>query len=655
MKLKGVNPIEQHIEKIVLGVVFLILLGVIALQFVTTPNNIEDGGRSIAPAQVYTALEPQANQLQSQISDLNPSLPDVKPVDLVDRYDNAFANAGTDRLTLSSPLGEGVDVAAATGTNTDDITRRDAGPLAALAVPETSTPVAASQWATLDPYALLEVPEYADYVPSQQPFDFPSITIEATFSGTELQSVLNGSNGNTPIPSIYWSSTGIAVLGFEVERQRRLPGGEWGASESIETPPHTPNPLGAVSAESGLQDLIAVVGNASTEAGEVQRPMFPPTISGPVWTPPSERVAMAGSSEADQIRRLQRQLARFQEEIDRLSGSSRTTTRPGQDPGRGPGKTSPGRDPGGTSPSNDRNRQRIERLREQVEEIEEQLRDLGVEEESDTRVRTSRTDVRSILEEEAVDLWAHDMGVEPGATYRYRTRVVVNNPLFRKQADIDPDDPDQQALARDPFARGDWSDWSEPVVAGDREYFFVTSASESDMGSTAPAKTTIEMYKVYYGYYRKSTLNVSPGDLLATDLRISGDLLAFDTDALTAEEAADAIAARNDEESPSALPDGISELPSRLSIQIGAFVLDVYPGQEMTEGGLGRESTNIIQVVLRDRDGNIIVRSEQSDESSLAYAQASSSAAEASDSELRAPGTQPAKSPAAELFEPTDP
>ncbi len=659
MKLKGVNPIEQHIEKIVLGVVFLILLGVIALQFVTTPNNIEDGGRSIAPAQVYTSLEPQANQLQSQISDLNPSLPDVKLVDLVDRYDNAFANAGTDRLTLSSPLGEGVDVARVAGADTSITTDRNAGPLAALAVPSTSTPIAASQWATLDPYALLEVPEYADYVPAQQPYDFASITIEASFSGTELQNVLNGSNGGNPIPSIYWSSTGIAVLGFEVERQRRLPGGEWGATESIETPPHTPNPLGAVSAESGLQDLVAVVGNASREAGEVQRPMFPPTISGPMWTPPSERVAMAGSSEADQIRRLQRQLARFQEEIERLSGAPRPTTRPSQDPGRGPGrgpgKTDPGSSPRQPASTNDRNRQRIERLREEVEEIEEQLKELGVEEDSNTRVRTSRTDVRSILEEEAVELWAHDMGVEPGATYRYRTRVVVNNPLFRKQADIDPDDPDQQALARDPFARGDWSDWSEPVVAGDREYFFVTSASEGDMGSTAPAKTTIEMYKVYYGYYRKSTLNVSPGDLLATDLRISGDLLSFDTEVLTAEEAADAIAARNDEEAPSDLPAGISELPSRLSIQLGAFVLDVYPGQEMTEGGLGRESTNIIQVVLRDRDGNIIVRSEQTDESSLAYAQASSSAVEASDSELRAPGTQPAKSPAAELFEPTEP
>jgi hypothetical protein len=652
MKLKGVNPIEQHIEKIVLGVVFLILLGVVALQFVTTPNNIEDGGRSIPPAQVYTALESQANQLQSQISDLSPALPDVKPVDLVARYDNAFASSGSSRLTLSSPLGQGIDVAAATGTNTDDITRRDAGPLAALAVPMTSTPVAASQWATLDPYALLEVPEYADYVPTQQPYDFASITIEASFSGTELQGVLNGENGNTAIPSIYWSSTGIAVLGFEVERQRLLPGGEWGASEPIQTPPHTPNPLVAVNVDSGLQDLVTVVGNASREAGEVQRPMFPPTIAGPIWTPPSERVAMAGSSESDQIRRLQRQLDRAREELARLTNDP-NQGRPDDDR-RSPGKINDDRRPS-TRPTG--NRDRVERVREQIKDLEDQLKELGVEtgDAPASRVRTSRNDLRSVLEEESIDLWAHDMGVEPGATYRYRTRVVVNNPLFRKQADIDPDDADQQALARDPFARGNWSAWSEPVVAGAREYFFVTSASEGTAGSTAPDKTTIELYQVYYGHYRKSTLNVSPGDVLAADLRVSGDLLAFDTSIVTPEQAADVVEARNADEPDTQLPAGVSELPNRLSIEIGAFVLDIYPGQERTEGGLGREGTRVINVVLRDADGRVIVRTEQGDEGSLAYAQASESASSASTTQLRAPGEQPAKSPAAALFAPVEP
>jgi hypothetical protein len=654
MKLKGVNPIEQHIEKIVLGLVFLVLLAVIAIQFVTTPNNIDDGGRSVAPAQVYTALEQQANQLQSQITDLNPTLPDVQPVDLVERYDNAFASSGGKRLTLSSALGQGVDIAAATGAEASDIEIQSSGPLAALAVPATSTPVAASQWATLDPYALLEVPQYADYVPAQQPYDFASISVEASFSGTELRNVLDGSSGGNAIPTRYWSSTGIAILGFEAERQRRLEDGTWGPAEPIQTPPHTPMPTRAVGADSGLQDLVTVVTNASREMGEVARPAFPPSIAGPRWVPPSERVDMGNSSEADQIRRIQRQLERAREDLERLTNAP---SGPRTDPGTGPGKTDtrPGRrDPGSTQP-NDRNRERIERTRERIKELEEQLKDLGVEEDNTTRVRTSRNDVRSVLEEESIDLWAHDLGVEPGATYRYRTRVVVNNPLFRKQAELDPDDEAQQQLARDPFARGAWSEWSDPVVAGAREYYFVTSASQGAAASTEPARTTIELYKVYYGHYRKSTLNVSPGDLLATDLRVSGNLLAFDPQVLPAEEAAEYVSSLDAAEAASQMPEGVSELASRISIEIGAFVLDVYTGQEQTEGGLGRERTNIVRVVIRDAQGNIVVHTEQGDENSLAYAQASSSASAASSTSLRAPGEQPAISPAAALFEASEP
>ena len=33
MKLKGINPIEQHVEKIVLAVVGIVFVGVLALQF----------------------------------------------------------------------------------------------------------------------------------------------------------------------------------------------------------------------------------------------------------------------------------------------------------------------------------------------------------------------------------------------------------------------------------------------------------------------------------------------------------------------------------------------------------------------------------------------------------------------------------------------
>ena len=657
MKLKGVNPIEQHIEKIVLGIVLIVLLGVIAIQFVTTPNNITDGSKSIAPAQVFTSLEPQANQLRGQLNDLNPALPEVKPVDLVERYDNAFRSSGSDRLALSAPLGSPVDIATVTGTDIANVQTASNGPVDALAVPATSTPVAGSQWATLDPYAVQTVPEYSRYIPAQQPYDFPSISIEAQFSGTELRDVLTNQSS---IPSRFWSATGIAILGFEVERQQLQADGSWGSAQPIERPPHTPTPTVAIAQDAGLQALTTLITNAAQNVDEVARPMFPPTIAGAEWVPPSERIPSADDSESSQIRRLQRQLQREQDKLERLTNSP---TNPGgglrTDPRGtgGAGKVGSRDDQRRTTQPTGRNTDQIQRVRDRIKELEDELKELGVEEDSTSRsrVRTSARDIRSVLEEEVVDLWAHDLGVEPGATYRYRTRVVVNNPLFRKGGQLDADDADQQALTRNPFTRGAWSEWSSPVEAGAREYYFVTGADLGGFNSSAEPKANIELYQMYYGHYRKSTLSVAPGDMLASDVRISGNLLTFDTANIPVEDAANAIEELQSEDGDSSeLPNGVGTLPGRVSINMGVFVLDVYQGQDVTESALGGQQSNIIRVVLRDDHGEVVVRSEQSDEASQAYTLASDSASSAASSGLRAPG-EPAIPASAELFKPVSP
>ncbi len=665
MKLKGVNPFERHIEKIVLGLVLVILLGVIAMQFVTQPNAVKDGGRTITPDQVYMALAPQANQLQSQLTDQNPGLPAVESVDLVARYNQAFDSAGAGREQLSSALGRGVNVASLVGGSVIDIPAGGTqGPVEALAVPATTRPVAASQWATLDPYAVVEVPAYAEYVPAQQPFDFPSITVEASFNGKDLERVLNGEGegGGKAIPRRFWSATGLAIMGFEAQRQRLMPDGSWGEATPIETPPGTPIPARAIGANAGLQDLTTLVTNASRASDEVARPMFPPTIAGTAWEPPSERVVAADESESAQLRRVQRQLDRARAELERLTNTQQPGPR--TDP-RGPGGG------GKTSVRDDRNQprttprtnpDRVTQVRDRIKSLEDQLKALGADSDDTASGRGARArsdEPRSVLEEEAVQLWAHDLGVEPGATYRYRTRVVVNNPLFRKGTELDPDDADQQALTQNPFARGAWSEWSEPVVAGAREYFFVTGADlganqgSANQGSDSP-KATIELYEMYYGHYRKSTLSVSPGDELATTVRISGKLLSFDTATLKAGDAAKAVEALGAEDQSSALPAGISELANRVTIDLGVYMLDVYAGQGEHETDLGQKFTPM-RVVLRDAQGHVVVRSDLADESSLAYQLASASAAAASETPLRAPGVEPAISPSAALFAPVVP
>jgi hypothetical protein len=651
MKLKGVNPIEQHIEKIVLGVILILLLGVISMQFVMRPNDIDVGGRAVSPDQVYSVLESRATQLQSQLSDLSPQLPELESVDLVDRYDRAFNEASGSIVALSSPLGEGVSIAGTTGT-TIDLPIDKNGPVQALRVPMTGQPVAASQWATLDPYAAVLVPEYESFVPAAQPFDFASVTVEANFSGKDLESALLGNDGNgNGIPRRFWASTGIALLGFEAERQMLLSDGSWGSAEPIVTPPHTPMPINAVQEDAGLIDLSTVVNNAASVVDQVARPAFPPTISGAEWTPPSERVESDDSSMTE-VERIQRNLERKQRELASLDDAPDPRTSTGR--GRGNQSTTT-RDPSRTQPSN-RTRDRIEKLRKEIKELEDELKELGVDIEDDRpsrRSRTSRADVKSILEEESVDLWAHDLGVESGATYRYRTRVVVNNPLFRKNSELDPDDEAQQAMAREPFSRGDWSDWSEPVVVGAEEYFFVTNADIGGGAAVTGPRATVDLYKMHYGHYRKSTIQLTPGDVLEKTASMSGDLLYFDTAVIEAGEAARAVAELGDAEEGSELPDGIGELSNKVSIQLGVYLLDIYIGQGEAETTFGQR-VNPVQVVLRDRDGSIVVRSELSDRGSAAYKLASESASSANDSKLREPGQDPVP-PAWALFEPVEP
>jgi len=648
MKLKGVNPIEQHIEKFVLAIVLVVLLAVLSMQFVLRPNDVDVGNRKVSPDQVYSVLETQATQLQSQLSDLNPQLPELESVDLVERYNNAFASSTGGTLALSKSLGNGVDISYATGGQAPTGAEINTGPVAGLIVPTTDTPIALSHWATLDPYAVLEVPAYESYIPAAQPFDFASVSVQANFSGKDLEAALLGKNGGEgAIPRRFWSSTGLAIMGFEAQREQLLADGSWGNAEAIETPPHTPLPINALGENAGLLDLTDLVTKANRVRSEVVNPMFPPTIAGGVWVPPSERVDSGDDSEATMVTRIQRRLDRYRNELERLSnapgggGARPSGTRPGSPKTGRPGNpTQPATNPRSNS-------SRVDKLRKDILDLEKQLRDLGVDDsQTSLRARTSRDDVGSVLEEESVELWAHDLGVEPGATYRYRTRVAVNNPLFRKGGELDPDDAAQQALTQEPFVRGAWSAWSDRVVVGGGTYFFVTNAEADNGIGTGGSKASIELYKMYYGHYRRSSLTAYAGDELSASVRMSGDLINFDSSLIAAADAAKAV--RELDLDDSELPDGLSELSNRISIELGVYVLDIYADQSSAETSFG-QSVVPMNVVLRDQSGAVIVRSDLSDETSAAYELASASASAASSTPLREPG-ESAIPPASLLF-----
>lgn len=650
MKLKGIHPIEQHIEKIVLAFVAVALFAVFALQFLTQPNRVDVGGRQVPPQNIYIELEGLAKSLDSQLKDGSPSLPAVAETDLVERYDHAFVQSADSTTALSVPLARGVDVNRALGTEISATASSEA--VSPLVVPLTTTPVAASQWGTLDPYAVEAAPAYAAFVPDQQPFDFPSVSVEASFSGTALRDALLPADG-AGIPRRFWQATGVAILGFEAQRQSLQPDGTWSQPQPIVTPPGTPTPTVAMGQESGLPELTEIVSNATGVLPEIARPAPPPTIAGVEWAPPTERVMAADDADLSEPERLKRRLARLEADLERAENPR------GSDPAPSSGRTpGTGRTPGSTgSPdrpdANDRNRRRIEQLRADIEEVRKQLADLGESAAAPGAGATERPGARAeapaLFEQDAVQLWAHDLGVEPGETYRYRTRVVVNNPLFRKGGMLDESNETLQAAAEEPFARSEWSEWSEPVVVGAREYFFVAGADAGGVLGGGRPTASIEVYRLFYGHYRKSNLTLTPGDPVEASIRTPDGLYFIDTAVVEPKAAADLFAAA---EPPGSLPAGISQATGRLDIDLGAYVLDVAVQPIPVMDAFGNPRT-VTGVLLRDREGRVVSRTAWLDTSGPVYALVSRSEAASSDAALREPG-QPVAGPASDLFKPPD-
>lgn len=82
---------------------------------------------------------------------------------------------------------------------------------------------------------------------------------------------------------------------------------------------------------------------------------------------------------------------------------------------------------------------------------------------------------------------------------------------------------------------GNWSTWTGDVPVDAQENFFITSASPTT--ALGGPRATVEMYKFYYGYPRRASVNLQPGDVLAGTARLPEGLLVFDIKKLADERA----------------------------------------------------------------------------------------------------------------------
>lgn len=637
MRLKGINPIEAHVEKIVLGLFAAVFLGVVAMQFLHQPNLVQlpQEREKFPPKDAFRPAERLADQLESRMTRLDPELPEGREFNMLPRFIAALERPVTpsQRLAGTWPavtIGLGAEIVGAEGLK-----------IALPPIPAPATPIADVYLGTIDPYEALASPELAAILPPKQPYDVRAVTIEATYNGRALLAALerdpDGAGELMPLNPGWWRGL-VEILAVKVEREELLPSGDWSNLQEIPAPPGRQNGLALIGESvTRTRDMEVVVAEASKQASEIRRPTFYGRVAGAEWVPPSEAAAARARgmarSEAEELLAKRRDVEREIARLEGLLGRRSTTTQPDRDPGRGGGGGSARGGGGqqqqqeqrsGTSATERIMLAKLNDLDREIEQIDARLRAMGRDPSGETQtggMMTGEQDlVKPLLEDDAVRLWTFDMTAQPGKTYRYRTRIVVNNPAFGRGAALHET---SKRLAEAKTLVGEASPWSEPITVDPQTHYFFTSATDgSGLGLMSGPRATAEIFTFYYGYWRKGTVGLEPGDPIRAMARLPDNLFVVDLQEPGATPTPPPPSVPGGPE----LPPGARLLPKEVEVSTPVILLDVAPvPASNVRRGIGTTRPTF-QVVVRDVNGNLEVRQPDTDRSSEQYTRLAASA-----------------------------
>ena len=110
-----------------------------------------------------------------------------------------------------------------------------------------------------------------------------------------------------------------------------------------------------------------------------------------------------------------------------------------------------------------------------------------------------------------IDVWAHDLSVEPGVTYRYRIIVKIMNPLLKRGSQLTDE---QRAQYADLLSlESEASEWVQVKVPPTKFFFLVNASVEQQQAS-------VEVWRVYNGRPFKQIFDVEPGQPIGSSVTI---------------------------------------------------------------------------------------------------------------------------------------
>jgi hypothetical protein len=574
MKIKGIPVWEQHVEKFILGGFGLVLLGVGAMQVLVHPNAVTMENKTVGPAEIEAALKARADAVAAKLSP-NASatvLPDEGiPAGAFDAFKKSLDGGVAPRTTLPSIA---PSLAAAILPSEAAV---DAGRFHEPKFVRPTMLASRQEADTLDETVLQQNPALAEVFkeiltdptgPKDINWLMPVASLDLSAWREDLRKAAPGAKPpELAIPTL-WYNDSLWLVDVVFERQERIASADgnvkWGDPTVVGVlPGHFSFRKEIPTADVGLRDEMYRLLVQKDKVLEILQPEFLPT-KGNTFSPAlvlGKDDAAGATAEAPELRRKKQEFNRKVIDRDRtldqvkdLGGPCEPTKPEDREKDRrrdddqkgkegggdGGGAKAPGggglggggmqggKNNSGRSKEDEEKCVRLTKkwkeLDNQVKRLEEELKRL-----SPSTDLSNAGSVIDLAKDKSLTVWAHDIWVKPGATYRYRCRVDAYNPFFARKRQLIPE---QQKLSDQFVLASATSDWGRPVTVEPPVRFFVTDASEGG-GRLGLGSAKIELYRFFDGVRRAETVHVQPGDRIGGVVerrREGGVAIDFSTD-----------------------------------------------------------------------------------------------------------------------------
>ena len=529
METKIGNFFEEHVEKMVLGIVLLVCLWLLATRVILSPNKVEYDGKKFGTGEIDIYISKQAEALEDKLNNKPDPKEDYnKPKfdAFLAKFNSAIGNIDTDVYLMQPTLSS-----------------RDVASEGIYNIPEVGgvNDVEVEHIRAVAYVPRVEVDDENPYTAEgSEPDDLDFITVEARFDIAQLRDTFQECFAGEYLKE-EWRDPCLAIPVFaavKLQRRELLADDTWSDWKTIPRTKIDPRkklfevveevsqlPAGGMKVRLLQFDVPQVkMDLLQPEAymiASAREEWFPPSLHREFAKQQREEVAQE-RREALEAAKAEREEERERLREERISKRTTRTTPSAPGPGGGGGGYDMMMDMmmGGPPPSTttrtqprrnrpDRSRTRNERRgrererpsetrdrRQKEEDIYDELDAILIDRDSDFSKMS-----------EPLVFWAYDDTVEPGKSYQYQIRLGVFNPI----AGTDQFSEEDKSFENKVVLWSTFSDITESVTIPEKLYFFPLAVQEA-VNAVNTVKVAVARYVL--GYWYSEEFMVERGEVI---------------------------------------------------------------------------------------------------------------------------------------------